>query len=720
MDDITEKFQQQVRQTRADATTKALRELDYKSRTNASIIGYDADLGLNRVRLPDGTQMYAAPDTNGVQGTGDNVLFHQGEAIAKSDTNPAVRQLARPNRSFVRSKEIYPFKVLFSIYSPATDVTSLYVGGDRQKPEKILELIGLPLFDIATISNTQLKKPNYIVGLRHGAITQSFGVQHTWEYSSLQSRTTNYKGHGVWVSPLIRPVLEMTLTQPYTPSAPETRTRKYKYETIAPSYLKGGGTIEQEYYEGFYPSFKDSRTSNAEAAHFLIYKGQLLRENGSSLIQKYFESKAVPPTPPYTPTPGSLYIPERYGSILGDVIDVPFDRVGVVSGSIYLNGFELSADYENIFLQEGPSRIKNEINGTPIDYKNAFADAGKRYYGSLGCLLVGADAKYTLVRRLNKEREETQKGNADYVNNVYATEGEYTQKNEVTYFLHTYFTSIQIKHYTGFLLQSPYVLSIQPDTSFISISGGRLLTIPEIITGGSYAGTSNTVAEYESLLGSTFDDPVQLTYEGVVVPNPFLSVFVGTPIVISQTAPNGKYWTAYGEVSGYNFSKTEEIIIFKGGYYNYKTKREVREVNLITFNINKVELTEFDSMATENGTIWSNNGSILPFVFCKVLNDTPQHYDHLLDTTDPNLTGSFYNSVFTEEMSCPNNLNLVGNKIYIAKPLSDGSKENVAEFWEVASTGEFSRNPKLVKGKYVSPPPDANIHSISYFPPTKP
>lgn len=107
---------------------------------NATIIGYNADLGANVIQLPDGSINYAQSDTNGVTAIGEGVPLHMG--TNRIDGLPNIKkQLATEQKKVIETT--YEIKILFSTKTLLNDGTyrfDLFIGGDRASPIKVAEI----------------------------------------------------------------------------------------------------------------------------------------------------------------------------------------------------------------------------------------------------------------------------------------------------------------------------------------------------------------------------------------------------------------------------------------------------------------------------------------------------------------------------------------------------------------------------------------------------
>lgn len=137
----------------------------WRSRSGFST-GFDADLGLDTIRLADGSIRYAATNTNGARGIGQEMLVNQGQGMTSLDAMPTVKT---PGAVPIAKKPARPStKILFSIeYIDGADyVADYYICGDRPTPTKIAS-ISSPLnsldysFD-SFITNTGTKQSDFI------------------------------------------------------------------------------------------------------------------------------------------------------------------------------------------------------------------------------------------------------------------------------------------------------------------------------------------------------------------------------------------------------------------------------------------------------------------------------------------------------------------------------------------------------------------------------
>lgn len=117
-DDPVRKLQKQTACARYVAQQQRLRQSRKRDRTNLHAInlGHNADVGLDLIRLPDGSARYAGSQTNGAIGVGDAVSkMHQGQGMPRIDTNPALRRKPRLPEYF-SSQPLVTFWVLWSNY----------------------------------------------------------------------------------------------------------------------------------------------------------------------------------------------------------------------------------------------------------------------------------------------------------------------------------------------------------------------------------------------------------------------------------------------------------------------------------------------------------------------------------------------------------------------------------------------------------------------------
>lgn len=98
-----ERLQKQAAIARAGALQQRLRQQQIQRRQNshATALGYDADSGLDRLQLPDGSIILTRSDTSGVRAAGDTVLLQGYSGTPHLDAPPARKrepQTQKPKR----------------------------------------------------------------------------------------------------------------------------------------------------------------------------------------------------------------------------------------------------------------------------------------------------------------------------------------------------------------------------------------------------------------------------------------------------------------------------------------------------------------------------------------------------------------------------------------------------------------------------------------------
>lgn len=199
--DRSESLRNQAARHRASHQSSRIRALEEQRNQQIVSLGFDADIGLERLISPDGSISYAAPNSNGAIGTGDTLLAHVGQGLIHIDNPPTVptpRQSSYPSRP----KDKYPFKILFSVGD------EFYIGGDRLTP---LKLSLYPFYNSQDVylNNTGKKVSDFLATITHFVSDSDSGTltyygDHKGSISATQGAGVYYKGNGLWVSPIER------------------------------------------------------------------------------------------------------------------------------------------------------------------------------------------------------------------------------------------------------------------------------------------------------------------------------------------------------------------------------------------------------------------------------------------------------------------------------------------------------------------------------------
>lgn len=715
-----EKLQQQALIARASTQFRRVNQ-SLKSSSSATVLGFNARLGMYRIQLADGSVHYAVSNTNGVIGIGDVVELHMSGGTYSIDA-PTV-WVPKPSVSPRRiPPTVYPFKVLFSVVDSSSGMRKFYMGGSDSPPKLITETIH-PV-EYAVISNTGIRPSEFVAGIRaidtssdndpylgYVKITQSIGKEHEWQFTTPQASLLVYKGHGVWVTPVTLPHVDKTLTQDYTyiSSNPPIKERKYNFYGSYPGYLTATGQILQRVTEGASPRFEETRNFSADTFQLLRYKDSESNWNGV-----YSSSYSASFTP--TGSGGSLYLPRRYGTTGSEIDDIESDRVRSVSSTVFLSPL-VSGNYSfTLGLSSSSGRTVTVSNGVTTRDERNFSDRVTRTtdYDSTVCTGLGGET--CITRKLHHRRDDQQSGYWNALSGYQTATGSYTQEFSSSYFFNDKDnSSIEINNAISLLLNSPIQLSINENTTSITIASENLFILPEnILNGGSYNSKN-----YQELLDSTQANDTTIQYTGNFMPHPLINSLIGLPVIVSQVAADGKYWTVYGTLSDYNYTTREETIYHKANYYHYKTNRTLRIISELEINVSSVTQPLFDSFATENGCLHSDNTSILPLIFRHIVPNW-QNINYPLHATDPDIIRSLSSvdvSAFTEENLVANNLNLIGNKIYIASSINLENSRNYAEAWEIDSEGKLKKIKVVTGDFYPIRGSNYTIHSVSYYPP---
>lgn len=166
--------------------TKLYKKGDY---TNATVIGYNADIGANVIQLLDGSISYAGSDTNGAMAIGSAVPLHGG--TGNIDGLPSIKTrhtLPTKKPLFVSASIAVLFYTVAELSSTRKEFT-FYLGGIFETPLKITSMISnlsVPLA-LANIPVAMSIFPNgklvveiisYYVASRFGDINDTFDLEH--------------------------------------------------------------------------------------------------------------------------------------------------------------------------------------------------------------------------------------------------------------------------------------------------------------------------------------------------------------------------------------------------------------------------------------------------------------------------------------------------------------------------------------------------------------
>lgn len=139
MDDAIKRLQEQASRARLVAHKARSQKNRERSSTNphAVNLGHNADVGMDILRLLDGSIRYATPQTNGARGVNEPVLMHQGQGVTRTDSSPHIARKPQPKPPLTPKNKSH-FKILFSIIEG--NIQKFYVGGDRVQPLLIFEI----------------------------------------------------------------------------------------------------------------------------------------------------------------------------------------------------------------------------------------------------------------------------------------------------------------------------------------------------------------------------------------------------------------------------------------------------------------------------------------------------------------------------------------------------------------------------------------------------
>ncbi|MBN3875243.1 hypothetical protein [Nostoc sp. JL23] len=87
-------------------------------------IGFDAELGLAKLKDGNGNISYGSAQTNGAVGLGENIRVRRGGVISGYDSMPRVRQKPGASHS---TEDLLKTAILFVFRDPATDISHFYV-----------------------------------------------------------------------------------------------------------------------------------------------------------------------------------------------------------------------------------------------------------------------------------------------------------------------------------------------------------------------------------------------------------------------------------------------------------------------------------------------------------------------------------------------------------------------------------------------------------------
>lgn len=132
------RLQQQAAIARVARQQQNTHKAKLPSRSHGTASSYDADTGMDIIRLSDGSLQYALPDTTGVRIPGDQLIVRTGGGTTHIDAIKAKRILPIPStRKLIEKLEEYPFKILFLSYDPENSDEVFYIGGDRPTPIEV-------------------------------------------------------------------------------------------------------------------------------------------------------------------------------------------------------------------------------------------------------------------------------------------------------------------------------------------------------------------------------------------------------------------------------------------------------------------------------------------------------------------------------------------------------------------------------------------------------
>lgn len=164
-----QRLQQQAALSRAARLQASYHKAKLPDRPHGVASSYDADSGMDIIRLSDGSTQYAFPDTSGVRSPGDSVVVRQGGGTTHVDAIKAKSVQPVPTKRKLLKTEQHTFKILFSVVEG--NIQKFYIGGDRPTPQLIFE-IDINIYDGDERDIGVTDGPTYI----HGFIS-SFGIK---------------------------------------------------------------------------------------------------------------------------------------------------------------------------------------------------------------------------------------------------------------------------------------------------------------------------------------------------------------------------------------------------------------------------------------------------------------------------------------------------------------------------------------------------------------
>lgn len=653
------RLQQQAALARAARQQQRAKKERSLPHPHATAAGFDADLGLERIQLSDGSIRYAAPETNGAIGIGDPVLMHESRGATHVDAPPSVKR--RLNPQLPKSPPVTtPFKVLFSVES--NDIRKFYIGGDRPVPVEILSLNmnDVYIYDIY-ISNTGKKKDDWIVTLRYwefdtnNVITRSLGFpEDTWQFSSPPSPNehpsifTEYRGGGVWLS---RQAIYANTSRSSTIDYldPNKDAESIIYPILnSPPFMSCGGekriTVEMTggncksdgtpYYVDGMNLYRPSRSTLSDNTHVDMGSFALFKNQSKLSIGEY-----------------------------------RFDTTSILD-RLCADNLEQRGTKDHLYTEQLTHFLSNTISGEITERFEAHGVYAGRDYNSWSAIvpeyreyedaniLVAVGGKTCISASAEHTEVVESYGKGSSVSETFI------QSTSTRFFLNiTTLKEKELNNSSSFTFVCGSKLDINENTTTINIPTSfygisARMSVPLDI----YTGYNNSTRTSEPL---NFN-------------------FIGQPVKISQIANSEftEYWTALGTISS-----------FRLGGLLQQNSDHVRSAYIteMSINITEVKKTKYDYLASINGTVTCLNNSVFPLLYLE------QGFFHPM----VNFKGGAYQSVdyrFT---------NFIKDKIYFSRypqELLSKSGNGHAEVWELRQNGDKldAVQGELVSGKVYS------------------
>ena len=600
------------------------------------------------------------------------------------------------------AEPLLPFKVLYTLDivtnpTTSTGISSFYVGGDRPSPAKLLE-VPLYSYNNGFINNFGAGKSVYIAGVRYYlinnatdfGITRSFGTDE-WEFTNNKIASyTKYKGSGVWISDLINPQFATTppmdalyfLHQPslYKIDALHDKKVNFSYQ-VSQDFLSGSGggyaylNVGSAAGDvGAYLYLKDHELSWAgNNVSALIYQAGLKTsfgiEKNSSIKAENLEFQGNEQIGSVSPS-GNFTLSNNYNYNAGDASYSTERKVKTFLFDTILDDYIYSESAHRIRKQ---SFFDDVLNTQAINEKSSQT------------ILFSKNCNSFIVKQYKRDYQYNDPVDYSIITpQSHATE---TYDRITQYFLYDKIgDKTEINNASGFLIQFSTKLQINQTESYVTVPGNDLAIPLKINTGSS--------------------NGVNTGYDNI-----FFANLIGTKVAISQKIDSKTYLTIEGVISSY--AGVENLGI------SY-------DLNSITIKVDKAFNSRFDSLATDNGTVWTNNNSIFNLLYAmggiSSQGNNSQYYDFANPPylNDPDLAYT----------------NFIDNQIYITKKNEDCINKditNYAEVWELRKNGSKLDcvRTKVASGQIkslkvyalsngqINPTSDSSyrIHSISYCPP---